>query len=112
MVSYTQVKQGLSGYITNEIIAKMAGWQQWVAGAFVSLAMTRTDQIFDTIRSNPAVKLLGVISEDGMVDIDALHTAFRQQAKDSVQIDLPMLGAVTLAPGDIDLIYQYIKQGG
>lgn len=112
MVTFMQVKQGLGGYITHEIIAKMAGWQQWVAGAFVALVMSKADQIFEQFKNNPAILMLGVISENGEIDIDALHGAFRQQAKEPVRIDLPMIGSITLSAADIDSIYQYIKQGG
>ena len=71
MVSYAQVKQGLTGYITNEIIAKMAGWQKWVAGAFTALAVNRADVIFDQLRQNEMVKTLGIIDQSGMIDLDA-----------------------------------------
>ena len=112
MVTFLQVKQGLSGYITNEIIAKMGGWQQWVAGAVYALAMTRADRIYAELRQNPIVPMLGVIDEDGMIDIAALHAAFRDSAKSPVEIGLPGMGKITLTASDVDLIKQYVMQGG
>lgn len=114
MVSMIQVKQGLSAYITQEIIAKMGGWQQWVAGAFVAVAMQRADQIFEKLSKNAVVEALGIVREDGMIDIDTLYGAFKQQASQSgpVAIELPMIGTVTLSAGDIDMIYDHVKRGG
>jgi hypothetical protein len=47
-----------------------------------------------------------------MIDIDALHAAFRDSAKSPVDIALPGMGKIKLTATDVDLIKQYVMQGG
>ena len=114
MVTFTQVKSGVAKYITDEIIAKMESWKKWVSGAAVSIALTKADALFDAAKSNELVSMLGVVRSDGMIDIDALRSAFKAQAESSgpIDIDIPAIGKITLSSDDIDMIYRYIKEGG
>lgn len=114
MVSVANIKQGLSQYITDEIVCKMEGWQKWVAGAFSAMIMAKADGIVDELKNNSVVSMLGIIDKDGMIDIDALYSAFREQARTEgpVQVNLPMMGTLKLSLEDVDMIYRYIIQGG
>ena len=114
MVTFTQVKTGVAKYITDEIVSKMDSWKKWVFGAGVSVAIARSDEIFAALRNNEFVKMLGVVDENGMIDIDAVYRAFKEQAESSspISIDIPAIGKITLSAGDVDMLYQYIKQGG
>jgi ABC-2 type transport system permease protein len=76
------------------------------------MVMTRADQIYADLRQNPMIAMLGVIDDEGMIDIDALHAAFRDSAKSPVEIALPGMGKITLTATDVDLIKQYVMQGG
>ena len=108
MVTIEQAKNGVRSYIMTEIVPKLGGWQKWVAGAFATLAVDRAEQLV----SNPAVKMLGIVTNDGMIDIDALYHAFITQANEPVTIDIPAIGTITLRADDIDLMMQHIRQGG
>jgi hypothetical protein len=114
MVTFSQVKGGVTKYITDEIISKMESWKKWVTGAAVSLALTKADDLFDAVKSNELISMLGVVREDGMIDIDLLRHAFKTQAESSgpVSIDIPAIGKITLSSDDIDMIYRYIQEGG
>ena len=114
MVTFSQVKSGVAKYIADEIIAKMNGWKQWVSGAAVALALTKADALFDAVKSNELISMLGVVREDGMIDIDLLRKAFKDQAEYSgpVSLDIPAIGKITLSSNDIDMIYRYIQEGG
>ena len=50
MATLAQVKAGAAAYIEQEIISKIGGWQKWVAGAVVSMALIRADGIFDALK--------------------------------------------------------------
>ena len=114
MVSLDQFKNGVGGYIDAEILTKIGGWQKWVAGAFASMAIQRAEEIFDSLRNHPFVSMMGIISEDGMIDIEELHSAFKLQAErcGAVDIELPLMGCIRLTHDDIDCLYRHIKQGG
>lgn len=110
MVTLNQVKAGAAAYIEQEIIAKIGGWQKWVAGAAVSMALNRADTIFEALRQNPAVQLLGIIDDSGEIDIDALYSEFKKQAQHGpISFDVPMIGKLTLNESDVDKIYNSIK---
>lgn len=110
MATLAQVKTGAAAYIEQEIIAKIGGWQKWVAGAAASMALNRADAIFETLRQNPAVQLLGIVDGDGNIDLDALYAEFKRQAqRGPVSFDVPMIGKLTLNEGDVDKIYNSIK---
>lgn len=114
MVSLNQFKNGVSRYIDTEILTQIGGWQKWVAGAFTSIAIQRAEEIFDSLRNHPFVSMMGIVSEDGMIDIEALHSAFRRQAEQcgAVNIELPLMGSIRLTHDDIDCLYRHIMQGG
>lgn len=110
MATLAQVKTGAAAYIEQEIISKIGGWQKWVAGAAVSMALNRADAIFEALRQNPAVQLLGIVDGDGNIDLDALYAEFKKQAqRGSVAFDVPMIGKLTLNESDVDKIYNSIK---
>ena len=114
MVTFTQVKSGVAKYITDEIIAKMDGWKKWVSGAAVTMAMLKADTLFDALKHNEIVTMLGIIRSDGMIDIDTMRNAFKAQADTTgpITIEIPAIGNLTLSSEDIDMLYRYIKEGG
>ena len=110
MATLAQVKAGVAAYIEQEIISKIGGWQKWVAGAVVSMALNRADGIFDALKDNPAIKLLGIIDDSGNIDIEALYAEFKRQAqRGPISFDVPMIGKLTLNESDVDKIYANIK---
>jgi hypothetical protein len=70
--------------------------------------------LFEALKSNAIISMLGVAKEDGMIDLDVLRKAFKEQAESSgpVSIDIPAIGKITLSSNDIDMIYRYIQEGG
>ena len=112
MVNLAQVQLGVEKYIENEIIAKIVDWRKWVVGVGVSMALSRSTEIFNQIKDHPAVKAMGVIDDNDMIDIDKLHAEFAKQAqRGAITFDVPLMGALTLNAADVDKLYSYIVGG-
>lgn len=113
MVTIYQIKEGASRYLEAEMLPKLPGWRKWVAGAFALEYLSRLEDIAEELRKKPAIEMLAVMREDGMVDVDRLRDAFIRQARASgdVTVDLPAIGSVTIGERDIDMLYRYITGG-
>ena len=112
MVTYNQVVNGMSRYIDQEIVNKMQGWQRWALGAGAGIMMNKGTNMFNAFKAHPVVKMLEVIDENGMIDIDTIYAELRKQAeKGSATFDAPMIGTITLTKDDVDKLYRLIKEG-
>lgn len=110
MVTLAQVQAGLNRYIAQEFLSKMTGWQKWVFGASAAMLNSNITGIFNQLKGNNLVKMMGVIDENDNIDIDKLYAAFKEQARQSsVTFDLPVVGATTLNEGDVEKLYSFIK---
>lgn len=109
MYSFRQVISGLTQFIDNEILPKVGGWQKWIVGAGMGVALEKSSSIFDDLKNNEMVKMLGIIDGDE-IDVDILYREIKKQSKKSaVTFNIPMLGILTLNDKDVDKIYEYIK---
>lgn len=110
MVTLAQVQAGLNRYIAQEFLSKMTGWQKWVFGASAAMLGNNITGIFNQLKGNNLVKMMGIIDDNDNIDLDKLYAAFKEQARQSsVTFDLPVIGATTLNEGDIDKLYSFIK---
>ena len=74
--------------------------------------MNKGTNMFNAFKAHPVVKMLEVIDENGMIDIDTIYTELRKQAeKGSATFDAPMIGTITLTKDDVDKLYRLIKEG-
>ena len=112
MVTYNQVVNGMAKYIDQEIINKIQGWQRWALGAGAGIMMNKGTNMFNAFKAHPVVKMLEVIDDNDMIDIDTIYGEIRKQAeKGSATIDIPMVGSITLTKDDVDKLYRLIKEG-
>lgn len=111
MYNLRQVVAGLAAFIDNEILTKVNGWQKWLVGAGMGVALDRSSDIFNSLKQNEIIKMLGVIDNDDNIDVDTLYREVKKQAqKSAVTFDIPMLGVLTLNDRDVDKLYNYIKR--
>lgn len=112
MVNIEQVKNGFAKYVDAEFTNKMVGLNRWVVGGVAALAVMRAENIYNHLKDMAFVKMLDVIDEHGMIDIDAIYQAFLMQAQrgDAV-INLPMIGETKFNEHDVEMLYRYIIGG-
>ena len=112
MVTYNQVVNGMAKYIDQEIINKIQGWQRWALGAGAGIIMNKGTNMFNAFKAHPVVKMLEVIDDNDLIDIDTIYAELRKQAeKGSATFDAPMIGTITLTKDDVDKLYHLIKEG-
>lgn len=109
---YSQVVNGIVGYIDDELLSKMKGTgKAWLAGTVVGLAASRAEAMIRQYSSNPLVKASGLIDGEN-IDVDAIYAELLRQAqKGSATIQIPLMGAVTFDVKDVESLYRHIKEG-
>ena len=112
MVHYSKIINGMTAYVDNEIIGKLNGsMKAWGVGIAVGILGKRAEQMYAELRENPALTALGLINGE-MVDVEAIYAeALRMAQKGSATVNIPMIGAVTFGPADVESLYRYIIGG-
>lgn len=111
MVTLEQVKAGLAKYIDKEMLPHLNGFAKIGLGAYSALAMSNLGAVLMKYKDAPAVSILGVIDEEGNVDIDKLYDAvIPVVANEKLSFDIPVIGRYTINRMDIEKIYGYIKE--
>lgn len=106
MVTISQVKRGLLNYADIEILSKMpSGIKKIAVGAALSLYVNSIDNVM----AHPVIKTLGIIDENGYVNVDALADAVRGNIPEvGAKVDIDVLGIhlgdMILRREDIDMI--------
>lgn len=110
MYSYNQVINGIAKYMDMEIISNINGWQKWVVGSAVGIALSNSTNLFNQLKQNEFIKMLGIIDKDDRIDVNKIYRELKKQAKkSSVTFNAPLIGAITLTEQDIDTLYEMIK---
>ena len=111
MYEYSKVLNGITTYIDREIVDKINGWQKWVVGSGIGIAMSNSTNVFNELKKSPVVKMLGVIDKDDKIDVEKIYKELKKQAKKgAITFDVPLVGTMTLNEQDVDKLYQYIKE--
>lgn len=111
MVTIDKIKSGIVSYLDHELIPMIPeeGFQRVMVGTAISLMLRQYSNKLDTIKDNQIVKMMGVINDNGDVDLETLRDEIKKQmSDDGVKMALPVVGTLTFKRGDIDKLYQYI----
>jgi len=106
MVTKTQLINGLAAFVTTEMLPAMKGWHVWAAALIINLAKAGAGDMVDVYLSHPLASALGVVSEDGLIDIDKVYQAFAEEkGLKPFDIDLPLgLGTFTIKPANVETL--------
>ena len=110
MLHYSRVIQGIANYIDNDLVSALKGsWKAWLLGGMAGIAMTRAEQIFNSVKDNPIMAALGLVDGEN-INADLLYSELKKQAqKGTATATLPIIGPVTFGPSDVDALFRYIK---
>ena len=103
MVTVEQIKAGIGDYLQAKIMPRLDSKRQFVLGMAYGMGAGKIDALIAEAGKNQIVKAMGLIDENGRVDIDALYNAAiaQMQAQQQLQIDIPLIGAFTFDEADL-----------
>lgn len=111
-MNYTaeQVMNGLVNYADNEVMSKLPTSGKWIAGTMMGIATTKTGHLIDSLRDNTIVNMLGIIDENGLIDVDTLIEAMKLSADKygKIMIDIPLVGKLGFTSDDVIKLRTFI----
>lgn len=111
MVEISRIERGVAMYLDRELVPKLPGgsWKQFGAGVVSALVAKRGGQALGKLKNHPAAAAFGLVDEAGCVDVDVLREIANEKIPDAgLQVDVPMLGRLTVYQRDIEKLYGYI----
>lgn len=111
MVTSEQIVNGLIMYVDKEMIPKLDTASKWIVGTLVGILGVKAENLALKIQSNELALAVGAVNEDGLFDIDLIFEQLEKSAKryGKLQINIPMLGIISLDDNDVKKIKQFIK---
>ena len=115
MVSIERVEKGIANYMDTELMTKLPanGWERVVIGAAIGIAVKRSERVVNALRDNAIARALGVLTEDGSVDVDVLKDAAMEQVKKQGFAEIggiPIIKKITFRAEDVEKLYQCIME--
>lgn len=113
-MSYTldQVKAGAAAFLDKNLMPLLPekSWKRVVYGAAIAMYINKADQYLPLLIDHPAIKPLGLVQEDGTIDLDAALPYLKQNMPaDGFDVSIPGLGDITFKESDIQTLYNEIK---
>lgn len=63
------------------------------------------------LKDYPAVQMMGIMDEDGIIDIDRLYNAARTRVDGKkIPLTIPVIGELLFDVNDVDRLYEYIQE--
>lgn len=114
MVTAKQVAAGIGDYIQKVVMPRMDKTRKIVIGTVYVLFVSRVDVFSQALAQSNTMKLLGVVSDNGEIDIDTLQPILVEQVKqnEKLELDIPFIGMLGFGHNDIDELFRYIRNRG
>lgn len=111
MTTIDQIMRGASRFADTEVIPHLPTGKGIAAGVALTLAMEGGKQQLLALREHPAVKMMGVMDEEGKVDLDRLYSAARPKLDgQKLPVSIPLIGELKFDVNDLDKLYKYIRE--
>lgn len=112
MINADQLREGLGRYIQAQMMPRLDDKRQFLLGMAYGLCAGKMDAMLEAAGKNPAIRALGIIQENGEIDIDALYNAAyaQMQAQKKLTLDIPLLGSFAFGESDLRDLYNAISQ--
>lgn len=111
MVTIDQAMRGAAKFADNEIIPHLPMGKGIGAGIALALIMDGGKNRILALKDHPAVQMMGIMDEDGNIDLDRLYNAARTRVDGKkIPWDIPIIGELKFDVNDVDRLYKYIQE--
>lgn len=110
MVTSKQVVAGVLEYADRNLMPKLDPAKQFLAGVALGMTGGKAEALMASLSQQPMIAALGIVQQNGDVDLDALYAAASAQMDKQkyLPIDIPVIGKLTFDKGDLDELYRTI----
>ena len=111
MVTIDQAMRGAAKFADNEIIPHLPTGKGIGAGIALALILDGGKNRILALKDHPAVKMMGIMDEEGNIDLDRLYNAARTRVDGKkIPWDIPIIGELKFDVNDVDRLYKYIQE--
>ena len=110
-VSFENIEKGVASYLDREFLEQYQAdsVQKVMIGMGVSLLLRKKSQDARAFLMGDMGKELGLVDENGLIDLDLLRDTLKEQISDNgVRYENRFVGAITFNKNDVDTLYNYI----
>nr|DAH69352.1 MAG TPA: hypothetical protein [Caudoviricetes sp.] len=111
MITADQLKAGIGSYLQMKMMPRLDSKRQFLLGTVYGLGAARMDALLSQAAKMPALRALGVMQENGEIDLSALYDAAQgqMQAQGKLTVEIPFMGTFSFDEGDLRDLYQAIN---
>lgn len=111
MITADQLKAGIGSYLQTKMMPRLDSKRQFLLGTVYGLGAARMDALLSQAAKVPALRALGVMQENGEIDLSALYDAAQgqMQAQGKLTVEIPFMGTFSFDEGDLRDLYQAIN---
>ena len=111
MVTIDQAMRGVAKFADNEIIPHLPTGKGIGAGIALALIMDGGKSRILALREYPVVQMMGVMDDEGNIDLDRLYNAARARVDGKkIPLTIPVIGELRFDVNDVDRLYKYIQE--
>lgn len=113
MVSFVQIKRGITNFVDREIIPNLSGAEKVIVGTGAGVIAAKLPDILKNYADHPILSAMGIIDfQQGMVDIETLYAAAKPYiGTEPISVKIPMVGVtLKMTQSEIDNLYRCIKE--
>lgn len=110
-VNLEQIRRGAVRYINDIMLPQLTGGKRIAMGAYAALAMDGATGEIQKWMKHPAIAILGIQDENGLIDLDRIRSAVLPMMEtEKIELPLPLIGTFKLDRNDIDQLCRYIQE--
>lgn len=110
MITLNKLKESITSYADQEFTSKMQGFSAIAFGMGVAGYLKLVDNWL--IRNETMLVNMGVLSSDGLIDIDLAYELAKIEftKKGEIIENLPIVGETKFTQKDLDIVYEFCKK--